>query len=108
MLSEDDGGPAFSNEGIPGWPEVAIVGEASGRKAADGADAGAGLLRDVAWRFRPPGAVVVAGRPDTPGIPLLAARPLVAGRPAAYVCRGMVCDAPMTDPEALRGQLVRA
>jgi len=48
-----------------------------------------------------PGAVVLAGAPDQPGLPLLAARPLVGGRPAAYVCRGFVCDAPATDPAAV-------
>jgi uncharacterized protein len=45
-----------------------------------------------------PGAVVVVGEPDAPGIPLLASRPLVGGEPAAYVCRGFVCDAPTTEP----------
>ncbi|HEX6755659.1 MAG TPA: thioredoxin domain-containing protein, partial [Mycobacteriales bacterium] len=34
-----------------------------------------------------PGLVVVAGPADAPGVPLLADRPLVGGRPAAYVCR---------------------
>ena len=81
---------------IAGPAEVAIVGEP------------AGVLSDIAWRLRPPGAVVVTGEPDTPGIPLLAGRPAVDGRPAAYVCRGMVCKAPVTDPEELRRQLAPA
>ncbi len=51
---------------------------------------------------------MVSGEPDAPGVPLLAGRPLVDGRPAAYVCRGMVCDRPVTDPEALRRQLAPA
>jgi len=51
---------------------------------------------------------VVSGEPDAPGIPLLADRPTIDGRPAAYVCRGMVCDAPVTDVEALRRQLAEA
>jgi uncharacterized protein YyaL (SSP411 family) len=59
------------------------------------------VLERVAWRERPPGAVVVAGPPDAPGVPLLAGRPLVAGGAAAYVCRGMVCDLPVTTPDAL-------
>jgi uncharacterized protein YyaL (SSP411 family) len=42
------------------------------------------------------GSVVVAGRPDQDGVPLLAGRPLVDGGPAAYVCRGFVCDRPVT------------
>jgi len=48
-----------------------------------------------------PGLVVVAGPPDAPGVPLLQVRPLVGGGPAAYVCRGFVCDRPTTDQEAL-------
>jgi uncharacterized protein YyaL (SSP411 family) len=59
----------------------------------------------VAWRERPPGAVVVSGSPDAPGVPLLADRPLVEGRAAAYVCRGMVCDLPVTTAEALSAAL---
>jgi uncharacterized protein YyaL (SSP411 family) len=43
--------------------------------------------------------------PDAPGIPLLADRPLVGGRPAAYVCRGFVCDRPVTDAADLRAAL---
>ena len=81
---------------VSGPVEVAIVGEPSG------------ALRDVAWRLRPPGAVVVSGEPDAPDIPLLADRPTIDGRPAAYVCRGMVCDAPVTDVGALRRQLAEA
>ena len=30
---------------------------------------------------------------------------LVAGAPAAYVCRGMVCDRPVTGPDDLRRAL---
>jgi uncharacterized protein len=48
-----------------------------------------------------PGAVVVVGEPDAPGVPLLADRPAVAGRPVAYVCRGFVCSAPVTEVSAL-------
>jgi uncharacterized protein YyaL (SSP411 family) len=45
--------------------------------------------------------VVVAGEPDRPGVPLLADRPLLDGAPAAYVCRGFVCDRPVTTVDAL-------
>jgi hypothetical protein len=48
---------------------------------------------------------VVSGAPDSVDVPLLAGRSLVGGRPAAYVCRGMVCDLPVTDVPALAGQL---
>ena len=54
------------------------------------------------------GLVLVAGEPDAGGIPLLADRPLVDGRSAAYVCRGFVCDRPTTDPAELRRQLQAA
>jgi uncharacterized protein len=36
---------------------------------------------------------------------LLADRPLVDGKAAAYVCRAFVCDAPTTSPAALSEQL---
>jgi len=48
-----------------------------------------------------PGAVIVVGEPDQPGVPLLAGRPPLGGRPAAYVCRGFVCAAPVVDVSAL-------
>jgi uncharacterized protein YyaL (SSP411 family) len=54
-----------------------------------------------------PGLVIAHGLPDAPGIPLLANRPLVVGGAAAYVCRGFVCDRPVTTPEALVSALQR-
>ena len=62
-------------------------------------------LVHTAHRLAPPGAVVVAGEPDRPGVPLLAGRPLVGGGPTAYVCRGFVCDRPVTDAGSLAAQL---
>jgi uncharacterized protein YyaL (SSP411 family) len=49
------------------------------------------------------GAVVLVGEPDSS--PLLADRPLVDGKPAAYVCRGYVCDRPVTTPAELAAAL---
>ncbi|MEO6887017.1 MAG: thioredoxin domain-containing protein, partial [Jatrophihabitantaceae bacterium] len=73
-------------EALVGGPvQIAIVGE---RRV--------GPLMSAALKHRPPGAVVIGGEPDASGIALLAGRPLVTGRPAAYVCRGMVCDLPVT------------
>ena len=66
--------------------QIAVVGEGTG-----------GALTDAAWRARPGGAVVTAGQPDAAGVPLLRDRTLVEAQPAAYVCRGMVCDRPVTD-----------
>ncbi|GAA1891029.1 thioredoxin domain-containing protein [Lapillicoccus jejuensis] len=52
-----------------------------------------------------PGLVLAYGAPDTPDAPLLAGRPLVDGGAAAYVCRGFVCDRPVTTPEELAAAL---
>ncbi|MGI8677167.1 MAG: thioredoxin domain-containing protein [Jatrophihabitans sp.] len=79
---------------VAGPVQVAVVGEPVG-----------GPLTATAWRLRPPGAVVVSGEPDAPGLPLLAGRPLVRGGAAAYVCRGMVCDLPVTTVEDLERAL---
>ncbi len=62
-------------------------------------------LEAVAWMRRPPGAVVVSGDPDQRGQALLTGRPLVDGGPAAYVCRGMVCDLPVTTGDRLAAVL---
>ena len=86
---------AVAEAAAAGPLQVAVVGEGSGAQA----------LVDVARGATSPGLVVVHGMPDAPGIPLLADRPLVAGQPAAYVCRGFVCDTPVTTPEALRAAL---
>jgi uncharacterized protein YyaL (SSP411 family) len=80
-----------------GWALAAAQGLVSGPlQVAIVGESGARPLTATAWRLRPPGAVVVSAEPDAPGVPLLADRPLVDGRPAAYVCRGMVCDRPVT------------
>ncbi|MEU4244413.1 thioredoxin domain-containing protein [Actinoplanes sp. NPDC026619] len=59
----------------------------------------------AAYRHAPPGTVIVAGEPDRPGVPLLADRPLREGRPTAYVCRGFVCDRPVTEVTELVARL---
>ncbi|HYO86741.1 MAG TPA: thioredoxin domain-containing protein [Dermatophilaceae bacterium] len=64
-------------------------------------DPAAWALVDVSRRSGSAGLVLAHGRPDTPGVPLLTGRPLVGGRSAAYVCRGFVCDRPVTDPDVL-------
>jgi len=62
-------------------------------------------LAEVARQSLSPGLVLVAGEPDAPGVPLLAGRPLVADQPAAYVCRGFVCDRPVTSTAELLAAL---
>jgi uncharacterized protein len=61
----------------------------------------------AAHRHAPPGAVVVAGEPDRPGVPLLADRPLIDDASTAYVCRGFVCDRPVTTVEGLVARLAQ-
>jgi uncharacterized protein YyaL (SSP411 family) len=72
--------------------QVAVVGHDDEARAA---------LERVARGATSPGLVVAVGEPDSPGVPLLADRPLVDGRAAAYVCRGFVCDRPVTTTEDL-------
>ncbi|RJQ71582.1 thioredoxin domain-containing protein [Pseudonocardiaceae bacterium YIM PH 21723] len=66
----------------------------------DGLDGG---LLSLARASAPGGTVIVAGQPGS--APLLADRDLVDGKPAAYVCRGYVCDRPVTDPDDLSALL---
>jgi uncharacterized protein YyaL (SSP411 family) len=84
---------AVAEAWLAGPVQVAVVGE--GPAAED--------LRAAAVAGVAGGAVVLAGEPD--GAPLLAGRPLVAGAPAAYVCRGFVCDRPVTTIEELAAAL---
>jgi uncharacterized protein YyaL (SSP411 family) len=73
--------------------EVAVVGPSG--------DPGTAALHRTALLGTAPGAAVVAGEPGAVGVPLLADRPLLGGRPAAYVCRHFVCDAPTAEPARL-------
>ena len=52
-----------------------------------------------------PGVVLAVGEPGAVVPPLLADRGLVGGQPAAYVCRGFVCQLPTTDPARLVADL---
>ena len=79
---------------LDGPREVAVVGPL--------ADARTQALWLAALRGNAPGLVVAVADPeDAPAVPLLADRPLVAGAPAAYPCRGQVCDLPVTDVQDL-------
>ena len=77
---------------LAGPLEVAISGPAGPARDA---------LAGAARASTSPGAVVVVGEPDAPGVPLLAGRPSRDGAPAAYVCRGFVCSAPVGEVSAL-------
>jgi len=79
--------------------EVAVVGDLA---SSDGR----ALLRVAGGGYNP-ARVLAAGPGDGQAseVPLLRDRPLLRGRPTAYVCRGFACRAPVTDPDALREQL---
>jgi uncharacterized protein YyaL (SSP411 family) len=72
---------------VDGTPEIAVVGPA-------------GPARDDLERQarRWPGAVVAVSDGPRDDVLLLAGRSAVAGEPAAYVCRGNVCDRPVVSP----------
>ena len=77
---------------LDGPLEIAVVGPAGPDR-----DALAHRARRV------PGAVVVVADGPREDVPLLSGRTDVGGRPAAYVCRGQVCERPVTDPALLPG-----
>jgi uncharacterized protein YyaL (SSP411 family) len=72
--------------------EVAVVGESD-------------VLRRVALEGYRPNTVFAFSDKPTEGVPLLAGRPLVDDRPAAYVCERFACQAPVTEPADLRALL---
>jgi uncharacterized protein YyaL (SSP411 family) len=88
-------GLAVAEAALDGPREVAVVGAP--------ADGRARAVRLEALRGTAPGLVLAAGVPGAdPVVPLLEGRGLRDGRPAAYPCRGFVCDLPVTQPEQLR------
>jgi hypothetical protein len=96
---------AVTEAALDGPREVAVVGRAE--------DPATAVLVQAARIGVAPGAVVAVGYTDgAPGtepvvVPLLQDRPMLHGRATAYVCRGFVCDLPVTDPAALRRSLAR-
>jgi uncharacterized protein YyaL (SSP411 family) len=108
-------GLAVAEASLAGPVEIAVVGPADDKRTAE--------LHRTALLAAPPGAVIALGHlAATAGdlvigaaqpavdageaaIPLLTGRGLVGGQPAAYVCRGFTCRAPVTDPEQLRAEL---
>ena len=84
--------------------EIAIIGPREG----EGTQA---LLEEVFSRYLPNKVLVGAsgGEGDDPvaalGLPLLEDRGMEDGKPTAYVCQNYACQLPVTDPEALAGQL---
>ena len=85
---------AAAQTALDGPVEVAVVGPEGDERDA---------LERAARRHAPLGSVVVAAAPGESGIPLMADRDLVDGKPAAYVCRNLVCQRPVTTVEELLG-----
>lgn len=80
---------------IAGPLEVAVV--LADRDSATGTRELVGTsLVEVAFAANSPGTVVAWGELGDEDQPLLRDRPLIDDRPTAYVCRGFVCDAPVT------------
>jgi uncharacterized protein len=82
---------------LDGPREVAVVGPQD--------DAARAALHAVALASTAPGLVISVGLPGAEGVPLLADRTLIDGRPTAYVCRDFACALPTIDQYVLAGQL---
>jgi hypothetical protein len=86
---------------LVGPAEIAIVGDPK-------SDATHALLLEVNQTYLPNRVVMLidpAAADRSPKSPLLENRPLVDGKPAAYVCRNYACKRPVTTAGELRAQL---
>ncbi|MFI0903945.1 thioredoxin domain-containing protein [Streptomyces sioyaensis] len=90
-------GLAVAEAAMDGPREVAVVGPPG--------DPDTAALHHAALLGTAPGAVVAMGAPGSDEVPLLQDRPLVDGKPAAYVCRHFTCERPTTDPAELTAGL---
>ncbi|MGE0103535.1 MAG: thioredoxin domain-containing protein [Blastocatellales bacterium] len=79
--------------------EIAIIGDPSSDDAR--------ALADEVFKRYLPSKVVAGAAPGSPAgsIALLEGRSMIDGMATAYVCRRFQCEAPVTDPSALRDQL---
>jgi uncharacterized protein len=89
---------------VHGATEVVLLGQAGAQDFEE-------LVRETASHYLP--ALVLAGESSGDArrddiVALLRDREAIGGRATAYVCRGNVCDAPVTDANSLRKQLERA
>jgi uncharacterized protein YyaL (SSP411 family) len=81
------------------WLAVAEAAVRGPIQIAVACDPGRSRLLSTARHLAPGGAIVIGGEVDSSE--LLAGRDRIGGRDAAYVCRGQVCDLPVTTPEEL-------
>ena len=80
--------------------QVAVVYEAGGEDEAER------LIRVVQSRFRPNVIVAASAHPPSEDAPaILKDRPLKDGEPTVYVCKGFVCNNPITAVSELEGLL---
>jgi uncharacterized protein len=77
--------------------EVVIVGAPGPARDA--------LARTARRALLPGLVVVVTGADHGDAVPVLAGRGEVGGRPAAYVCRELACERPVTEPDELAALL---
>jgi len=94
-----------------GWLLADVISYAGGRPpvqvaiVAKNDDLIRAELVRTAYQAAPAGSVILAGEPDQPGFAMLADRPLIDGRPTAYVCQHFVCKLPVTSAADLAAQL---
>ncbi len=76
--------------------QVAVVGDPAQSETQ-------ALLTEVRASWRPNLVIATSALPLPPNAPpLLAERPLLAGKPTAYVCEGFVCKTPVNNAEDLK------
>lgn len=79
--------------------QVAIIGAVSDNRTM-------AFIGEIRKAYRPNMVVAVSFYPPPEGVPALVTdRPLVDGKPTAYVCDGFICRQPVTNPEDFRKQL---
>lgn len=82
--------------------EIAILGNLASSEAR-------ALLNNIWERYRPNSLLAASASPPSEDAPaLLADRPLINGKPTAYVCYQFTCQAPTTNADILRAQLSNA
>lgn len=90
-------GLAVAEAVLDGPREVAVVGSYDDEATRE--------LHRTALLGTAPGTVVAVGDPGSDEVALLKDRPLLNGRPAAYVCRNFTCERPTGDPGELAERL---